>query len=125
MNQFINQDSNTTNEFFERLEDGYFNNPYHNARHAADVLHTLLFFILQSNLSKSLTQLDIISCIIASLGHDIGHPALTNRYLVNNRDKIAVRYNDASVLENMHASKTFKLLTTRGLDIFSNLSQDD
>lgn len=45
--------------------------------------------------------------IIASLAHDIGHPAFTNRFLVNTRDDIAVLYNDISVLENMHCSRTF------------------
>ena len=122
LNQFIDSTPSKTDEFFERLEDGYLNNPYHNACHAADVLHTTLFFIVQSNLAKSLTQLDTVSCIIAALGHDVGHPALTNRFLVNNKNKIAIRYNDFSVLENMHSSKIFKLLTTQGLDIFSNLS---
>ncbi|OMJ89976.1 hypothetical protein SteCoe_7764 [Stentor coeruleus] len=125
LNNFLNAESLCTDEFFERLEAGYGKNPYHNACHAADVLHTQLFFISQSSLSKSLTQIDIIACIISALGHDIGHPALTNRFLVNNRDKIAVRYNDSSVLENMHSAKTFKLLATEGINIFKNLTIDD
>lgn len=125
LNTYLNQDAAITDEFFERLENGYLNNPYHNACHAADVLHTSLFFICQSNLSKSLNQLDIISCIIAALGHDLGHPAVTNRFLVNNHDRIAIKYNDSSVLENMHCAKTFKLLNTPGLDVFSKLIPDD
>lgn len=125
LNDFLRQEPSVSGEFFERLESGYLKNPYHNACHAADVLHTSLFFISQSSLSKSLTQLDIVSCIIAALGHDIGHPAVTNRFLVNNRDEIAVRYNDSSVLENLHTAKTFSLILTPGLDIFSKLTLED
>ena len=123
LNQYLNQSTEASDKFFESLENGYEDNPYHNACHAADVLHTVTFFITQSSLSKSINKLDMISCIIASLGHDLGHPALTNRFLVNNRHKLAVRYNDFSVLENMHSAKTFKLLSTD--NIFSNLSTDD
>ncbi|OMJ72662.1 hypothetical protein SteCoe_28830 [Stentor coeruleus] len=125
LNTYLNAESSSTNDFFEKLEAGYHKNPYHNACHAADVLHTQLFFISQSNLAKSLTQIDIIACIISALGHDIGHLALTNRFLINNRDKIALRYNDSSVLESMHSAKTFKLLSTDGLNILKNLTNDD
>lgn len=125
LNEFLSQDPKVSDDFFMKLESGYNKNPYHNACHAADVLHSQLFFILQSSLSKTLTQLDIVSCIIAALGHDIGHPALTNRFLVNNCDEIAITYNDNSVLENLHASKTFSILKTKGTDILALLSNED
>jgi hypothetical protein len=124
-NDFLSQSSEVTDEFFIKIESGYNKNPYHNACHAADVLHTQLFFIAQSDLAKTLTQLDIVCCIIASCGHDIGHPALTNRFLVNNCDDIAVTYNDFSVLENMHSAKTFSILRSPGYNILENLSNED
>ena len=124
-NEFLNQTCEVTDEFFIRIESGYNKNPYHNACHAADVLHTQLFFIAQSDLAKNLTQLDIVSCIIASFGHDIGHPALTNRFLVNNCDEIAITYNDLSVLENMHSAKTFSILKSQGFNILENLAYED
>jgi 3'5'-cyclic nucleotide phosphodiesterase len=122
---FLTETEDRIDTFFEKLEEGYFNNPYHNSCHAADVLHSDLFFIMQSHLNKSLTQLELICCIIASLGHDIGHPSVTNRFLVNNRDKIAVRYNDQSVLENMHASITYKILTKSDTNILNCLSPEN
>ena len=124
-NEFLNQSSEVTDEFFIKIESGYNKNPYHNACHAADVLHTQLFFIAQSDLAKTLTQLDIVSCIIASFGHDIGHQALTTRFLVNNCDEIAITYNDSSVLESMHSAKTFSILKTQGFNILENLANDD
>lgn len=36
--------------------------------------------------------------------------------------KLALLYNDASVLENHHLSVAFKLLTEPGCDIFANLA---
>ena len=44
---------------------------------------------------------------MAVLGHDVGHPGLNNRFLVNNSENLAVIYIDVSVLENMHAGATF------------------
>lgn len=125
LNEYLTQSAEVSDEFFIKIESGYHKNPYHNACHAADVLHTQLFFIAQSDLSKILTQLDIVSCIIASLGHDIGHPALTNRFLVNNSDELAIQYNDSSVLESMHSAKTFSILKSPGYNILENLSNED
>ncbi|OMJ92118.1 hypothetical protein SteCoe_5224 [Stentor coeruleus] len=125
INGFLNVGAECVDNFFMKLEKGYNKNPYHNACHAADVLHTQMFFILQSDIIKSLTEIDIVASIISALGHDVGHPALTNRFLVNNRDKIAIRYNDASVLESMHTAKTFKLLSIQDSNIFKNLSTED
>jgi hypothetical protein len=62
---------------------------------------------------------------VACFGHDVAHPALTNRYLISNRDKLAIKYNDYSVLENMHASLTLKLLSRPECDFLSNLSADE
>ena len=125
LSEYLNQPPEVVDEFFIKIESGYLKNPYHNACHAADVLHTQLFFIAQSDLSKTLTQLDTVSCIIASLGHDIGHPALTNRFLVNNSDDLAIQYNDSSVLESMHSAKTFSILKSPGYNVLENLSNED
>jgi 3',5'-cyclic-nucleotide phosphodiesterase/cAMP-specific phosphodiesterase 4 len=100
-------------------------NPYHNALHAADVFASIHYFINNSELSKSINKLDTICTLIAGFGHDVGHPGLTNRYLIQSRDKIAIQYNDASVLENMHCSTIFTLMGLGNADILSHLSEDD
>ena len=111
--------------FFQKMEHGYRSNPYHNACHAAEVCHSLLYFIENSDIVKYMTGFDMIGVIMAALGHDLGHPALTNRFLVTNRDKIAMRYNDSSVLENMHVAKIFKLLSVAESDILQTLVSED
>ena len=79
------------------------------------------YFIINSNLEGALHQLESISCMIASLGHDIGHPGVTNRYLVSSKNELALRYNDISVLENMHCAMIYQLLNDPHCNIYTNL----
>jgi hypothetical protein len=111
--------------YFTNLEKSYHKNPYHNACHAADVLHSMLFYIYNSEIAKYISGLETLSVIIACLAHDLGHPGLTNRFLVNNRDKLALQYNDNSVLENMHCAKLYEIMNKPECDILQNLTTDD
>ena len=76
--------------FLQNLERKYQDNPYHNSTHAADVLNSLLFLYRQSALFRDTTELELFGSIIAALGHDVGHPALNNRYLANSRSNLAL-----------------------------------
>ena len=111
--------------FFHALEASYRPNPYHNACHGADVCHSFLYFISSSRLLQSLTSLDLAACIIASLGHDVNHPGLNNRFLVTSKDKLAMRYNDSAVLENMHVALLYKLMEPAEDNILSGLKYED
>ena len=79
---------------------------------------------MNSDIEKVITPNESISCLIASLGHDIGHPGLTNRYLIASKHTLALRYNDISILENMHSSTIFTLLADSQLNILINLNPD-
>jgi len=57
-----------------------------------------------------MTNLELVSLFIAGGVHDLGHPGLTNNYLINSKDELALTYNDQSVLENYHISQAFKIL---------------
>ena len=41
--------------------------------------------------------------------HDVAHPGYNNLFEIKTYSPLAVRYNDASVLENMHASCAFEI----------------
>ena len=56
---------------------------------------------------------------IASLLHDVGHPGVSNSFLISIKHLKATRYNDISILENHHLAIGFKIL----LDIFESLSE--
>jgi len=47
---------------------------------------------------------------VAAFAHDVGHFARSNIFLVNTGHPLAIRYNDKSVLENMHAATCFEIM---------------
>ena len=100
---------------------------YHNSIHGSDVTHSVYSFFTHSNIEKvaKTNVLDLLSIIIASLGHDIGHPGLTNTFHINDSTEMAINYNDISVLENFHASTLFKTLRKSENNIFEKLSVID
>lgn len=63
--------------------------------------------------------------MLAALSHDIGHPGLTNRYLISSKNELALRYNDMSVLENMHCALVYALLNNPQFNIFSSLKTSE
>ena len=122
-NYGLNEDS--MNACFRKIEGSYRTNPFHNACHAADVCHSLVYFVNHTELIKNISGLDLLACIFAALSHDISHPGLTNRYLVLTQDDMAITYNDVSVLENMHASSLFRILREDDSDVFADVPADD
>ena len=54
-------------------------------------------------------QIHSFSFLLAAISHDLGHPGVNNPFLINTIDKLAIRYNDKSILENMHVEKVFTL----------------
>jgi 3',5'-cyclic-nucleotide phosphodiesterase len=72
---------------------------------------------------KHLTPIDILGCMIASLGHDAAHPAFTNRYLITTKHKLSLKYNDQSILENMHCSLTSTMMNET--DLLDELSETE
>jgi hypothetical protein len=107
--------------YFNALEDAYRDSPYHNACHGADVTHSLMYFYINSEIYKFLNPVETMASIVAALGHDVAHPGLNARYLILTRDLLSIQYNDSSVLENMHCSLIFQIMTRPGHDLFIHL----
>ncbi|KNC46029.1 uncharacterized protein AMSG_00147 [Thecamonas trahens ATCC 50062] len=109
--------------FFERVEDGYIKeNPYHNSMHATDVLQTVAYLISNTGLSPVVTDLEVLSALIAAMVHDMGHPGTNNNFQVASRSPLALRYNDMGVLEHFHCSTAFEIMFDPATDILSPLS---
>lgn len=85
-----------------------------------NVTHSVYIFFIHRNAEKiaKTNVLDLLSIIIAALGHDIGHPGLTNTYHINGSTDMAITYNNISVLENFHASTLFKTIRKTESNIF-------
>ena len=100
---------------------------YHNSLHGADITQTICLFFNNSNAEEIChTQaIDLLSIIIAALGHDIGHPGLTNTFHINASTEMAITYNDSSCLENFHLAKLFKTIRKKETNIFEKLSTQD
>lgn len=110
--------------FLMKLEATYKPNPYHNSVHAADVMNSHLFLVNNSKLFEYCTNIDVMAGIIAALGHDAGHPARNNRFLMITKDELAIQYNDISVLEMLHSATVFSIIMNSESNIFQNLTSD-
>ena len=56
------------------------------------------------------------AAIIAAAIHDVDHPGLNNNYLKKTSSKLAILYNDNSVLENHHTAIGFSIMMLDGCD---------
>jgi len=97
---------------------------YHNALHGADVAQSLCIYILNSNAEEicETNVLDLLGLIVSALGHDLGHPGLTNNFHINAGTDLGITYNDASCLENYHSSYLFRILRKEENNIIEKLS---
>ena len=100
---------------------------YHNSLHGADITQTICLFFNNSNAEEVChTQaIDLLSIIIAGLGHDLGHPGLTNTFQINASSEMAITYNDSSCLENFHLAKLFKTIRKDETNIFEKLTTQE
>ncbi len=105
--------------FLGELSRRYINtNTYHNYKHAVDVFHTTYRLLMSTELINvanggcgALNNLEIMSTLVAALGHDVGHMAVNNGFLVKTRHALAFQHNDKSPLENMHCVVLYEILT--------------
>lgn len=87
---------------------------YHNAAHAADVTQALAWMLARGMgdaARRSSLPLPLVAAtILGAAGHDAAHPGVSNAYMCAKHAPLAVRYNDVSPLENMHACTTWGVL---------------
>ncbi|CDZ96330.1 hd-domain pdease-like protein [Phaffia rhodozyma] len=119
-------------------------NPYHNYQHGCDVLQATYTFLLNLGLVPPLQLLldcdgdrpstpwkrsldkktgrisevfrpqDILTLMLAAIGHDGAHPGLSNAFLKNAKAPLSLVYGDKSALENMHCILIASLLKRHG-----------
>ena len=56
--------------------------------------------------------------LMSALCHDMNHPGNNNDYEIKSESEIAILYNDASVLENLHCASMFETLQRHNLHKF-------
>ena len=109
----------------QKISEGYIrNNYYHNDLHAADITQTCMLYFKLGEFDKThkFNKSDLCSLFLSCICHDYQHPGVNNNFLKETSNKLSIRYNDASILENMHISSTFKLiLNNKECNIFENV----
>lgn len=61
-------------------------NPYHNFRHAVDVMQSTWYFlnsISSESMSLLLRPIDVLALLMAAIGHDVGHPGVNNGFMAS------------------------------------------
>jgi hypothetical protein len=112
-----------------KIAEGYKKeNSYHTDLHAADITHTCLIYLKVGKVNKicKLSKNSKCALLLSCICHDYKHPGVNNNYLKETRDKIAIKYNDISILENMHIAETFKLINdpNNEYNIFQDLDNN-
>ncbi|MEW5305806.1 MAG: hypothetical protein WDW36_008323 [Sanguina aurantia] len=112
------------------IENGYSDvNPYHNRKHAADVLQSMHRILHEGGMMATATHagyvdnLTLLACYLAATVHDYEHGGSTNDFLIANGDQIALTYNDKSPLENHHLSAACKKMCHRDSDFLQHLDK--
>lgn len=108
---------------FRLLEFGYHStNPYHNSVHAADVTQAMHCFIQETKIRRHMTNLEILSSILAAVCHDLDHPGVNQSFLVATKNPLAGLYHNTSVLENHHWR--FALCIFKESQLFDHFDKD-
>ncbi len=111
-----------------KLQTVYRNNPYHNQVHGADVCQMIYTAVNNMGLREmsKLNEIEIFTTIISGAAHDIDHPGTNNVFEIKCKSKLALLYNDQSVLENHHTASFFFLVdnTSNNCDIMQYLTAE-
>jgi len=79
------------------VRERYRPNPYHNYAHAISVMQAAFLVLTTTDAGARLKPTSLFSILLASLFHDIDHPATNNAFQVNSGSHLALLYNDQSV----------------------------
>mmetsp|Transcript_6723 Transcript_6723/g.16031 ORF Transcript_6723/g.16031 Transcript_6723/m.16031 type:complete len:408 (+) Transcript_6723:177-1400(+) len=81
--------------------------PYHNWNHGVDVGQAVLSLVKDV---PHFTKLEKFALVTAAILHDIGHPGVTNAFLIASKNKLVEEYGQESVLEQFHVTTALKVI---------------
>jgi hypothetical protein len=117
-------------DFILKIEEGYVTtNKYHNAIHAASVLHAIHMIMMNGGVASQISKDDrsynviLLVAYIAAMAHDYRHQGVSNRFLIDISSPLAIVYNDTSPLENHHSASAFKLLVDEKYNFLESFSK--
>ena len=75
--------------------------------------------------TAELEGIQIFGYLLSAIIHDLGHPGLTNDFMVAHKDALAIQYNDVSVLENYHVAEGFRIISQPENNVLANLGPEE
>ncbi len=118
--------------FVSAVCDVYTDVEYHNFYHGFNVFQVCYLMLRGTALSEFLERRDMLGLLVGAICHDMGHAGMNNGFHKQMYQKdpvipnLALTYNDLAVLENMHASRAFRVMNeVDGCGIFDNISSKD
>lgn len=106
----LDLDESKLRNFIVAVEASYLDQRYHNRLHGADVTHSVFYFLSTGGMAAKIPDPAVLGMLVAAMCHDAAHPGLNNKFLKATQHELAVKYNDQSPLEMMHASTCFEIL---------------
>ncbi|KAI0200417.1 hypothetical protein F4808DRAFT_450836 [Astrocystis sublimbata] len=113
--------------------------PYHNFRHAVDVLQATFDFLVHIGalppypptsdapspaeappITSLIKPFEALALLVSAIGHDVGHPGVNNGFLVVLNAPLAQLYNDRSVLESFHCAAYSQILRRHWPRVFED-----
>merc|ERR1719238_2293162 len=67
----------------------------------------------RGGLLEFMDEVGLMAAYLAAVIHDVGHLGVSNNFLIQTEHDLAILYNDAGPMENMHAATAFQLLKHR------------
>ncbi|KAG4087018.1 hypothetical protein H8356DRAFT_1434063 [Neocallimastix lanati (nom. inval.)] len=111
--------------FIKEIEEGYHTDvTFHNACHITDILHCMYYFSTIPNISVNFKDWDLLFMFVAACIHDYDHPGLSNKFLIQTKDPLAILYNDRSVLENHHCAMSFNILLKENNNFLEHVDKE-
>ena len=116
-------DAKVAGKFFRAIEAlmNRNNNDYHSFHHVVDVMHSSYLFLRTFKAETLLNDVEQFALVTGAICHDLDHPGTNNTYHVNKHTRLAIVYNDNSILENYHCARTFELLSQADYDVLNCL----
>jgi len=115
----------TLRKFIMVIQSKYLENPFHNFAHGLDVLSELRLYLHNMKSYTLFSEVTVFWMLVAALGHDVSHLGVNNQFLVETEHPLALRYNDKSVLENLHCSVLFEVLADPAANVLQVLEKTD
>jgi hypothetical protein len=110
-------------EWLAVIEAGYRDVPFHNAQHAAETLHAVLFMLGTSDMIRKLRlrDVDVLAVVLAAIVIDFDHPGVTNRHL-GAMGTFAAQQNPTGTIEGHSVAAAFELMKLAKFDFLGCVS---